>query len=163
MKRFTLILLVPAIALFMGCRSRTFTDLDGNQATVTHDGDSAEINIEAADGSEAKIAFGGADVPLPEELPEDVPIFADATVMGTTVTAEGLMVALQTNTQPDTVINFYEKELAVNDWQVTDTARFPEGAFFMADKGDERIVNVSIGGSDEGGTVITLTMETPEN
>ena len=163
MKRLALILLVPAIAVFMGCRSRTFTDSEGNQATVTHDGNNAEIKVEAADGNEAQIAVGGSGVPLPKELPEDFPIFSDATAIGTTVASEGLMIALQTNTQPEAVINFYEQELATNDWQITDTARIPGGAFFMANKGDERSVNVSIGGSDEGGAVITITMETSEN
>ena len=163
MKRFTLILLVPAIALFVGCRSRTFTDSEGNQATVTHYGDNAEVKVEGADGSETQVALGGSGVPLPEELPEDVPIFTDATVMGTTLDSEELMVALQTTTQPEAVIGFYEKQLSANDWQITDTARIPQGAFFTAEKGEERSVNVSIGGIGEGGSFITITMDAPTN
>ncbi|MGF1522383.1 MAG: hypothetical protein ACFBSF_08710 [Leptolyngbyaceae cyanobacterium] len=163
MKRFAVVFLVPAIALLAGCRFRTFTDAEGNKATMTRDGDAAEITIEGADGSEAQIAFSGSGVSLPEALPEDVPIFADATVMGTTVDAETLMVAMQTATQPEAVIEFYEEQLPANDWEITDTTRIPQGAFFTASKREERNVHVSVGGVNEGGTFITITIDMPGN
>lgn len=157
MKRFTLVFLVPAIAILAGCRFGTFTDAEGNKTTITQDGDAAAITVEGADGSEAQMTFGGSGVPLPEELPEDIPIVADATVMGTTVDAETLMVAMQTPDSPDTVIGFYEKQLTANNWEITDTTRIPDGAFLSADKGEARNVYVSVGGVEEGGTFITIT------
>ncbi|MBE7383365.1 MAG: hypothetical protein F6J95_018350 [Leptolyngbya sp. SIO1E4] len=164
MQRIALLFLMPTIALVLGCnRVRTFTDAAGNRTTITPDGDTAELRVEGKDGSEAQIALGEAGVPVPEDLPEDVPVFTDATVMGTTVAPESIMMVLETTTEPETVMRFYEEQLQANEWEVTDTTRIPQGAFLMANKGDDRNVSVSIGGGDEGRAVITLTIDAPAN
>ncbi|MEL6385442.1 MAG: hypothetical protein AAFQ89_23855 [Cyanobacteria bacterium J06626_18] len=62
MKRFTLVFLVPEIAILAGCRFGTFTDAEGNKTTLTQDGDAAAITVEGADGSEAQMTFGGSGV-----------------------------------------------------------------------------------------------------
>ncbi|MEM9003013.1 MAG: hypothetical protein AAGE59_05720 [Cyanobacteria bacterium P01_F01_bin.86] len=162
MKRFAAVLLVPAIAIFMSCRSQTSTDVQRNQVTVRQNADRAEIKVEEVDRSEIQIALEGAEVPLLEELPADVPIFKNATVISTKIDDEQLMVAFQTSSPPKAVIRFYEKELAANDWQIIDRARVPQGAFFMADKADKRSVSVAIGELDKAGALITLTLDAPQ-
>ncbi|NER81333.1 MAG: hypothetical protein F6K42_17555 [Leptolyngbya sp. SIO1D8] len=164
MQRFALIFLVPTIALFLGCdRARTFTDAEGNRTTVTTDNETAEITVEGEEGGEAQIALGDAGVPLPEELPEDVPILTDAKVIGTTVSSEGIMMVLETATESEAIMQFYEEELQNNAWEIMDTTRIPQGAFLTANKGEDRNVNVSIGEGDEGRAIITLIIDEPAN
>lgn len=152
-------------ALSLSCNpSRTVTDSAGNQATVTQKGDSTEISVEQADGSSAQIAVGEGEVALPENLPKDLPIFAEAAVMSAAESPEGMALVLKTTAAPEKIIEFYEAQLQSNDWQVTTRVEMPQGLLLTANKESVRNLGVLISGEAEadGASLITLTLETSE-
>lgn len=158
----SLFLTVPMIFLPLGCdRSRSLTNSEGNQATITQSGDSTEISIEKSDGSEVQTSLGGDGIPLPKDLPKDLPILANASVVSTSVSPEGTAVVLETTTELEAVIEFYEGEIQAQDWQMTDTIRVPEGVVFIANKDEQRNLSVLISEHHgDGASLITLTIDT---
>ncbi|NEQ30488.1 MAG: hypothetical protein F6K04_05735 [Leptolyngbya sp. SIO4C5] len=155
MKQLAGLVLVPAIALMMGCgQSRTFSDSEGNEATVSQKGDTTEVNIQSAEG-EVQYSSDATGVELPEDFPEDIPLYPDALITTVANAPQGSLVGLEVKATPAEVMTFYEQELAADGWEISVTTKTAEGGFFGAQKGERGLALAIAAGEDI--TTINLT------
>jgi hypothetical protein len=126
---------------------------------VEDDGDS--VTIETDEGT---VEVGSGEGDLPEDFPDDVPVYDGAIDSHNKVsTPDGVMwsVVLSTSDNFDNVVSWYKAELSSTDWaqEALLESSAPEGATFVLKKGEQ--ANAAIGISvaeDSGKTEISLTV-----
>src|SRR3989304_4813054 len=81
MCRILFTLLLGSIFLCTGCgqRTTTYTDPDGEKATVTQKGDAVDIQISGDKGEQVQFSSSEKGVSLPENFPKDAPTYPGAT------------------------------------------------------------------------------------
>jgi hypothetical protein len=109
-----------------------------------------EISIETEEG---KITTGSQE--LPDNFPEDIPIYKDATIMSTAASGNGSVVVLKATDSLKEATSFYSEELEKNGWTIESTTEIANATIYTIEKGD-LFGGVIINGSDEG---IQITLE----
>lgn len=163
MKRLSVLLLVSASCLGVGCgqKSTTVTNPDGSKATVTQKGGSTEITVTGENGETVRVAGGGGSVALPEGFPQDVPIYPAAKVTTSGKTPETMSVVLATTDPAKKVLDFYNEKLKANTWNIQATVNTEEGGMVTAAKG-KSTCSVHVGRGDGQTTVVLGVSETRE-
>jgi hypothetical protein len=99
-------------------------------------GDEKEITI-PGDGGDVKITAGGE---LPNEFPDDFPIFEDAkltgSVRGEQEGQSGFFVTWETDASMDEVTDFYKEELDKDPWKTASVITSDEGALITFTRSD---------------------------
>ena len=154
MNRLSILLLVLASCLWIGCgrKSTTVTDPEGGKATVTQTGDGTEVTITGAKGETVRIAGSESGVALPEGFPKDVPIYTGAKVTTSAKTNEMTTVVLTTADPVTKVADFYGEKLKANGWDVQAAMNTGEGGMVTATKG-KSTCTVYVARSDKETTV----------
>jgi hypothetical protein len=149
MNRTFAIVLAATLIVWAGCgrsRSKTITAPDGAKATVTSEGDQTTVTIKGAKGETVQFTQGGANVPLPQGFPADVPLYPGAKVTTSSKSGETMMVGLESGDPARTVVAFYEDKLKTNGWTIQQTTNTADGGLVFAAKGDHScsvVVNAS--------------------
>lgn len=136
-----------------------------NSAASAQNGASKQLHLKKLDGSKVSFTMGRTGSTLLENLPADIPIFTDASVVSAASSSEGMAVVLKIANAPDKVIEFYKTQLKAQDWQVTTTVEKPQGIVLSANKGEIHNLNISIGrhAGAEKSSLVTLMFQTLEN
>lgn len=99
----------------------------------------------------------GGDVP--DEWPEDVPVYAGATVQYSGSAADqGMAVMLMSKDSADAVVKFYKDIMASGGWKVESTMQGGGSTIMIGTKGS-RTLSIAISGAGEAGTSIGLGVE----
>ena len=150
-------------------------DKDGDQMRMkfkTEDGQEQDVDVTVDDeDSNVSMTFGGPDgnmtmmagkkAKLPDNFPEDVPVYENATLRLTQTMNENQSVVLQLHTQdaPEKVTAFYKKEATAQGWteEMHNVSQMGDRAMSMLNysKG-ERVLNV-VAAQNKDGTLINLT------
>ncbi|OHA21002.1 MAG: hypothetical protein A2849_01695 [Candidatus Taylorbacteria bacterium RIFCSPHIGHO2_01_FULL_51_15] len=133
-------------------RSVTGVDVDRNLGGAT-----------TYSNEEGSVTVGGNK--LPDNWPSDAPAYKNATIQysGTSnpQTGEaGAAVVFTTTDSVETVVRFYEKELAANGWTVEQTAAIG-GSTVIAAKKDTRSLGLYVVDSGNGEVSVTLGISMP--
>lgn len=97
---------------------------------------------------------------MPEDWPEDAPVFADATVQfsGSTNPVDGgpgVAAVLMTDASVETVMAFYTDELTKKGWTIVSTMQ-AQGTNVIGATKDDRVLSLMVGDSGNGQTSITI-------
>jgi|SRR3989304_4939039 len=155
MCRILFTLLLGSIFLCTGCgqRTTTYTDPDGEKATVTQKGDAVDIQISGDKGEQVQFSSSEKGVSLPENFPKDAPTYPGATATMNSSAPGGMTAMFKTNDSTEKVKEFYEGQLKEQGWEQQGSMNTPQGITIVNKKGD-RELSVTISGADQ--TVIQL-------
>jgi hypothetical protein len=147
-----LLLLVPITAC-IGCGdSKRVVTEDGAEIEVSERGDQFEMTVSGEDGEETVVRANQQGMQFPEEWPADVATYPDAKIVTTAVTAQGIMVGLETSDSAETVLNFQKEKLTAEGWNIKMKTQTSEGGMVMATK-ETRSVNVVVSGSGQATSI----------
>lgn len=78
---------------------------------------------------------------LPSDFPTDIPVYPDATIIGSVTgsTAEGIFVSMNTTDSSDKVKAYYDAKLVENGWTKEEGAMLGTIVNISATKGDKRL------------------------
>jgi hypothetical protein len=93
-------------------------------------------------------------VSLPDDFPDDVPTYPDATLAVAAEMPTGFTVVHNSADAVDDVSAFFKTELEEEGWEVGQTIDTPQGSMIVATK-DDRQVGVTIGAEDDQTTIST--------
>ncbi len=155
--------LLSTAVVLAGCASVTETATEnamenmlekqiGGNADV--DMDDNGIHVETEEGT---FTTGSK---LPEDWPEDAPVYPGATVVYSATQAAiegggGVSAMLTTSDSADEVTAYYKTQLATDGWTMQ-LAGSEAGAHFVSATKGNRSVGISIAGNDDGMTSITI-------
>ncbi len=146
---------IVCTALLVGCGGeRTVTTNDGQEITVSGEGQEFEMAIDDQSGQTANIRVSDQGVEIPADWPEDVPTLADAKVVAVTTTPDGQAMAAETGQSPKSVFDFYLEQLAASGWEIKLKNETTESILISAVKA-ERNANV-MSSKDDGKTVVNV-------
>ncbi len=105
----------------------------------------------------------GADVELPDNWPESVPLPSDAkiTYAGTMMTGQpggGTTVAFTTRQSVTEITEYYKDELGGNGWTIAATMATADGSMISATRADGEGVILYVGTSPDG-TTVSMTVQ----
>ncbi len=118
------------------------------------------------DDGEEYTMNAGADVPLPENWPKDVPLVDDAkiTYAGSMMGGQaggGVNIAYTTKQSVNEVNEYYTRVLVSNGYTIATKMATPEGTMLAATKDETKNVMVYTGTSPEG-TTVTITAQSAQ-
>jgi hypothetical protein len=144
MRRVLCGIVTAALVLLAGC--------GGDEESTGRDDESRESSTDSGEQSNE------VTVSLPDEFPDDVPIYPGATATVAMKIPQGFTVVHQTSAGINEAKEFFETELADNGWEVEQTVATPQGSMLSAKK-DDRQVNIIVGTQDEQTTISTNVVE----
>jgi hypothetical protein len=152
--RFSLVLLAATLALACGGDEKT-VETESGTFTVEREGEGVRISGEE-EGVGAFSGQFGENARIPDGFPEDVPVYPDAKVMGGMAAGGGGMVTLQSEDDPDEVVDFYREKLVEEGWSLGPPMDLMGQRVLPFEKGDRNgAVQVS---REESETTILLTV-----
>ena len=184
MKRISLALLVLSAGLWLGCgRSTTVTGPEGEDVTVTQEGDGTTITVkgpngqkdvtftQTGDGGQVNATIQGDDgktvhvltneqgVKLPDDFPADVPVYPGGTVVNCTTSEDLLQLMVQTTDSLQQAKTFYLGKLKDLGWADTESMDMGQVMSIAASKGQRKIA-IMITPADATHVMIALKVET---
>jgi hypothetical protein len=158
MRRFAgIAAIVACVAFGCGKRSVTFKDSEGATVTVDQGGGKVEIKGPGVDGS---VAISAGGVKVPEDFPEDIPVYPGATPIIHTSVKGGRMLQLKTSDAIDKVRAFYKEKLKAEGWK-EESESSTDAIKLLNNTKDTRTLSVVITQGDDG-TSLTLSVSTKE-
>jgi len=146
---------IGAIALACGGEERT-VETETGRVTVREEGEQAHVQGETREGTSYEGTFG-EDVDVPDDFPDDVPLYPEAKVVGSMQVEEsGRLLTLTTGDAPEKVMSFYRGKLESDGWQVESEMNMG-GQRMLAAVKDERTVAVQAM-EEESGSRVLLTV-----
>lgn len=151
-----------AIVPMTGCQSAAEKATKGATG-VEVDTDDNKVTVTGEDGEQVEIQSGDE---LPDEFPDDVPMYDDAKIMASNkYSAEGkttFTVAYEVSADVKDVFDWYKEELQKDDWKIEGeslvTAQDQSTGAMGATKG-ERQANVAVtAGDDDSKTTVSVTV-----
>jgi hypothetical protein len=128
--------------------------------SVEDDGGSGDVEIEDdsftfTDNETGETFSFGEGADLPEEFPNDVPLYQPSTVLASSSSNnnQDFTVSLQTSDDFDTVADFYDDEIESEGWEVDDNASF---------SGDGQTVTITANKDGRRLSVVVFQFETEE-
>lgn len=112
-----------------------------------------EITIETEEGT-----FTAGKQEIPDNFPEDMPIYPESQVASSVSGNDGVTVALTSEDTVDEVSAYYKKELAGNQWDIVSTTTIENATVYGVEKGD--MSGAVIISEVEGQTQISLSVQT---
>lgn len=147
-------------AVITGCGSETGQELIAEQITealsgvedidIDVDGDSISYSI---GGAEGYTVSSGQGTQLPEEFPADVLVFDDAEIMSAVESADGLMVNLSSNADPDEIKAAYLASFDDHGWQQESLNNIGDMWYAQYSKGERRVQVMLMPGNNQSNTI----------
>ena len=171
MKGYRFVILALALLVMAGlvscqsCAERVIEEAverqTGEEVEIDIDGSGeGQITITTEDGQ--GVFQAGMQTRIPENFPDDVPIYEGAQPM--VVVADpsgGIMVSLQTDADVSAVNDFYRRQMPARGWSSVTTFT-GEGMTHLGWRKGERSASVNITtGDEESGAAITLSVTPP--
>lgn len=141
-----LILLAALSLVTAGCGKKTTQKTSVGGVTVEQKGDVATIEAKGQGGA-MKMISSEKGVPLPAELPKDVPIFKDALVVSAFITGEVMQVQTKFKASLEEGMKFYEEKLKADGWETS--VMKMEGANMVIGKKGQRQCTVIFSTEDK--------------
>ena len=101
-----------------------------------------------------------SEMVYPPDLNQVSAPYPGATIVQTTNTSGMVMVMMESNDNPDSILEFYQNELTANGWTITAETQSQGHSGLMGEKGSNNVV-VNIGTGQSGNSMIGL-MLTPQ-
>lgn len=121
------------------------------------DGKGMHLSATTSEGKTFQASIGDK-VDLPENFPDDVPIFPGATPMAAMSSVdEGLIVTFKTTSDQQAVFDFYQSNLAQHGWTLLEDSVFDNPLSIDATK-DQRKVSVIIAGTEGDSRVSVMVV-----
>jgi hypothetical protein len=153
-KRVSSLLLAATLALACGGDEKT-VETESGTFTVEREGEGVRISGEEEGVGTFSGQFG-ENARIPDGFPEDVPVYPDARVMGGMAAGGGGMVTLQTEDDPEEVVDFYREKLVEEGWSLGPPMELMGQRVLPFEKGDRNgAVQIS---REESETTILLTI-----
>ena len=147
-------------AVITGCGSESGQELIAEQITealsgvedidIDVDGDTISYSI---GGAEGYTVSSGQGTQLPEEFPDDVLVFDDAEIMSAVESADGLMVNLSSDADPDEIKAAYLASFDDNGWQQESLNNIGEMWYAQYSKGTRRVQVMLMPGNSQSSTI----------
>lgn len=150
-------LMVGAVGVGCGKKQTSETD-NGDRVTVEQSGDEMRMTLRNEQG-EARSMVTGSNVALPKDFPDDVPVFSQATPVAVMESSDATQVQFEAQPPLDSIVEFYEKQLVAQGWNVETSVNTADGALFVSNK-TGRQLSVTIG-TDNDGLMIMLQYSAP--
>lgn len=149
----SLALLLLAFSVFGVSACESERTIETDEGTVTVDG-AQETMIFSGKGEEKFEMKTGEGVELPENFPQDVPLYPDATIVASMASQEGVMVSCQSPADPAEVVVFYKEKLSGQGWTVEAEMNMGPQRMISFAKADRHVTVTAT--SDAGKTQISL-------
>ena len=163
MNRFNIILSLAACAIIVGCgkknadKTDTSATLEQGKISRTNTNDSGTVTMHSEDG--AISIQTGSETQLPENFPNDVHIYPNATILTAFTTPESTMLGFETEDAIKTVAEQYQAKMLENGWVEKSTLNMKE-VIMAAFSKKERVATLIIAANDTSTQFsITLTSE----
>ena len=98
-----------------------------------------------------------SEMQYPQEFMGVSAPYPGATIAQTMNASGTVMVSMQSNDNPDSIFEFYKKELAANGWTITAETQSQEHSGLMGEKGSNNVI-VNIGKGQSGKSIIGLML-----
>lgn len=99
----------------------------------------------------------GVRTNLPADFPSDIPLFEPAETLSTLKSQERLQLTLQTNTNPERVLEFYRQKMKDWGWRLTERSLANDSGILTFTK-DGRQTQLIITSESNGSTLIILSI-----
>jgi hypothetical protein len=98
-----------------------------------------------------------SDMDYPENLNQVSAPYPGGTIISITNASGMLMVSMQTNDSPDTILDFYKNQLQANGWTIINETQSQGHAGLMGEKGSN-MTSISIQAGQSGKSMIGLVL-----
>jgi len=105
-------------------------------------------------------AIFGIRSQIPQDFPQEIPLFEPATIRSTTKSQERIHVVLETEEKPKTVLAFYKNQMAKLGWEAIETFKPKGGEAWVFSKGSKRLELIVVQNEEEKRTLIFLKTNT---
>ncbi len=100
-------------------------------------------------------AFSGME--YPQELKKEIAPYPKAKIVQTMNVSGTVMVVMEVGDNPDSIFEFYKKELMANGWTILAEVKQQGNSSLMGEKGSNNVV-VSVGSDQYGKSMVSLTL-----
>jgi hypothetical protein len=120
--------------------------VEGNTIVQKTDPDGKAMHLTATSpaGKKFQASIGG-EVDVPDEFPEDVPIFPGSTPMASLSAPDGFIVTFKSTEEQQVIFDFYKSKLSAGGWEIVENAMGGNQLTIDASK-DDRTVSVIVAG-----------------
>jgi hypothetical protein len=101
------------------------------------------------------VVFSGME--YPQELKKEIAPYPKAKIVQTMNVSGAIMVVMEVGDDPDSIFEFYKKELAANGWTILAEVKQQGNSSLMGEKGSNNVV-VNIGSGQSGKSMVSLTL-----
>lgn len=124
----------------------------GGQAEVDLDGGTGEMTVETEAGK-----FTAGKNEIPENFPQDLPLYPGAEIVQTISGTEAVSVVLSTGDTVSEAADYYKLKLTENDWTLVSTTTIENATVYGIEK--EAMSGAVIISDTEGTTQISISLE----
>ena len=101
------------------------------------------------------VVFSGME--YPQELKKEIAPYPKAKIVQTMNISGAIMVVMEVGDDPDSIFEFYKKELTANGWTILAEVKQQGNSSLMGEKGSNNVV-VNIGSGQSGKSMVSLTL-----
>ena len=101
------------------------------------------------------VAFSGME--YPQELKKEIAPYPKAKIVQTMNVSGAVVVVMEVGDNPDSIFEFYKKELAANGWTILAEVKQQGNSSLMGEKGSNNVV-VNVGSGQSGKSMVSLTL-----
>jgi len=101
------------------------------------------------------VVFSGME--YPQELKKEIAPYPKAKIVQTMNVSGAVMVVMEVGDNPDSIFEFYKKELMANGWTILAEVKQQGNSSLMGEKGSNNVV-VNIGSGHPGKSMVSLTL-----
>jgi hypothetical protein len=101
------------------------------------------------------VVFSGME--YPQELKKEIAPYPKAKIVQTMNVSGAVMVVMEVGDNPDSIFEFYKKELTANGWTILAEVKQQGNSSLMGEKGSNNVV-VNIGSGQSGKSMVSLTL-----
>ena len=101
------------------------------------------------------VVFSGME--YPQELKKEIAPYPKAKIVQTMNISGAVMVVMEVGDNPDSIFEFYKKELTANGWTILAEVKQQGNSSLMGEKGSNNVV-VNIGSDQSGKSMVSLTL-----
>jgi hypothetical protein len=101
------------------------------------------------------VVFSGME--YPQELKKEIAPYPKAKIVQTMNVSGAVMVVMEVGDDPDSIFEFYKKELTANGWTILAEIKQQGNSSLMGEKGSNNVV-VNIGSGQSGKSMVSLTL-----
>jgi hypothetical protein len=125
------------------------------------DGKGMHLTATSPEGKQFNASIGD-EVEIPEEFPEDVPVFPGSTPMAfMSAPDEGVIVTFKSGEEQQDIFDFYQSSLVDSGWEIVEDSMFDDQQLSFDALKDNRKVSVVVAGTKGDSRVSVIV--TPED